>query len=259
MPETIITTSWDDGHPLDARIAEMLDRFGLTGTFYIPRSISTGVMPHAQIRELAGRFEIGAHTLNHVFLSDTDDATARQEIAGSKQWVQDTTGQACPMFCPPAGRYNRQHLPMFTSAGFSGIRSVEFFSLDRPRTRDGLLELPTTLQAYPQSYSAYARNLAKRRIFRNFWLYTVHGHSRHWPTLARRFLDRAVAAGGVFHLWGHSWEIEQASQWAELEMVLRQMGEFVAAKQAKCMTNGQLCQSARAQTPGVTVGGAAAA
>ena len=26
MPRTIITTRWDDGHPLDLRIAEMLER-----------------------------------------------------------------------------------------------------------------------------------------------------------------------------------------------------------------------------------------
>src|SRR5687768_14224449 len=103
MPETIITTSWDDGHPLDLRIAEMLTRYGLTGTFYIPRSISTGVMSDVQLRDLSTQFEIGAHTLNHVFLTDTDSATARDEISGSKKWVEDTTGRPCTVFCPPAG------------------------------------------------------------------------------------------------------------------------------------------------------------
>src|SRR5688572_6810536 len=157
MPETIITTSWDDGHPLDSRIAEMLDKYNLTGTFYIPRSISSGVMSDTQLRDLASRFEIGAHTLNHVFLTDTTPDIANQEISGSKRWVEDATGQSCSMFCPPAGRYTRQHLPMFTSAGFAGIRSVEFFSLDAPRQRNGLVEMPTTIQAHPQSSLAYAR------------------------------------------------------------------------------------------------------
>ncbi len=62
----------------------------------------------------------------------------------------------------------------------------------------------------------------------------------------RRLLDRAVAAGGVFHLWGHAWEIEAASQWVELEAVLRHVGELVAAQQALCLTNGQICKSAHA-------------
>src|SRR5688500_11915407 len=32
----IVTTSWDDGHPLDIRLAEMLARHGVAGTFYVP-------------------------------------------------------------------------------------------------------------------------------------------------------------------------------------------------------------------------------
>ena len=88
-----LTTSWDDGHPLDLRVAEMLERHGLTGTFYIPRSIETGTMTESQMRELAGRFEIGAHTLNHVFLADAPDAAAKEEIEGSKRWIEDVTGK----------------------------------------------------------------------------------------------------------------------------------------------------------------------
>ena len=202
MPQTYITTSWDDGHPLDARLAEMLTRHGLAGTFYIPRSISTGVMSDAALRELSTRFEIGAHTLNHVFLTDTDPAVAQQEITGSKSWVEAMTQKPCPMFCPPAGRYTPAHLPMFTSAGFRGIRTVEFLSLDRPRRVKNLLELPTTLQAYPQSLPAYAKNMIKRRAFGNFVLYSLHGRSQDWTTLSKRLLKRAVDVGGVFHLVG---------------------------------------------------------
>ncbi len=250
MPQTYITTSWDDGHPLDARLAEMLTRHGLTGTFYIPRAISTGVMSDAALRDLSTRFEIGAHTLNHVFLTDTDPATAQKEITGSKKWVEDMTGKTCPMFCPPAGRYTSQHLPMFSGAGYRAIRTVEFLSLDRPRPSatggENLLQMPTTLQAYPQSRRAYLRNMIKRRAFRNFALYTLHGRSQDWTTLARRLLKRAVDVGGVFHLWGHSWELEGEGLWDQLEQILRQMGECVAAKQATCLTNGDLCQLAAA-------------
>jgi peptidoglycan/xylan/chitin deacetylase (PgdA/CDA1 family) len=258
MPQAIITTSWDDGHPLDLRIAELLVHFNLAGTFYVPRKIETGVMSDSQLRDLSTRFEIGAHTLNHVFLTGTELATAEQEIVGSKKWVEDTTGRACRMFCPPAGRYSRKHLPIFARGGFEGIRSVEFFSLDQPRQRDGLLEMPTTLQAHPQSLPAYMRNMLKRRALRNFWLYTTAGHSRHWPTLARRLMDRAVATGGVFHLWGHAWEIEAASQWVELEAVLRQLGALVAAQQAKCLTNAEVCEVTRRGALPASVDAAAA-
>jgi hypothetical protein len=31
---------------------------------------------------------------------------------------------------------------------------------------------------------------------------------------------RALKERGVFHLWGHSWEIEQQNQWRKLEELL---------------------------------------
>ena len=240
MPQAFITTSWDDGHPADLRIAEMLARHGLTGTFYVPRSIETGVMPLSDIRRLSQDHEIGAHTLHHVFLADADDATSRQEISGSKKWVEDVTGSACPMFCPPAGRFQARHVPMFRDAGYAGIRTVEFFSLDLPRFRSGLLEMPTTLQAFPHPAANYLKNLIKRRAGANFWLYARTGHTRNWPDLARRLLERTLRVGGVFHLWGHSWEVERAGQWARLEEVFALLGE--AREQAPCLTNGQVCQ-----------------
>lgn len=256
MPPLLITTSWDDGHPADLRIAELLDRHRLTGTFYIPRSIESGVMPVTRVRELAGRFEVGAHTLNHVFLADTDLQTAKSEIEGSKKWVEDVTGHPCPMFCPPAGRYCRDHLPIFESAGYLAIRSVEFMSLDRPRRRGGgLLEMPTTLQAFDQPPKAFVKNALKRRSPGNLWRYVAHGRAAgDWTVLAKRLLARARSIGGVFHLWGHSWEVEQTGGWGRLEQVLKLLGEVSAAANAPCLTNGELCRRARQGGDGDIIG-----
>jgi hypothetical protein len=249
MPQAFITTSWDDGHPSDMRLAEMLTRHGLAGTFYIPRSIETGVMPISDIRALSSNFEIGAHTLNHVFLANADDATARAEIAGSKSWIEEITGLPCAMFCPPAGRYKSRQIPMFRDAGYAGIRTVEFLSLDFPRLRGGILEMPTTLQAFPHPAANYLRNLTKRGAVANFWLYARHGCSRNWAVLARRLLKRTLRVGGVFHLWGHSWELDQAALWSRLDDVLKMLAEV--REQAPCLTNGQLCQQQlQQQQPG---------
>jgi peptidoglycan/xylan/chitin deacetylase (PgdA/CDA1 family) len=88
-----LTTSWDDGHPLDFKIADMLSRFGLTGTFYIPHSAPNITMSREQIRDLGSAFEIGSHTINHVFLDGATDEQARTEIIDSKAWVQDVMGR----------------------------------------------------------------------------------------------------------------------------------------------------------------------
>lgn len=242
MKQTYITTSWDDGHPLDLRVAELLTKYRLHGTFYIPKAAESGTMTAAQVRELSCAFEIGAHTLHHVVLTSTTDQQAWQEIIGSKSWVEENTGLPCLMFCPPTGKYSNCHLEMVRKAGYLGLRTVEMVSLDFPRQKSGLMLLPTTIQAYPHSLLAFARNKIKRAAFGNMWRFVAHGCTTEWPTLARSLLRQALTSGGVFHLWGHSWELQETGQWQRLDEVLRFMGEF--ASQAPALTNGQICLKA---------------
>jgi peptidoglycan/xylan/chitin deacetylase (PgdA/CDA1 family) len=238
-----LTTSWDDGHPLDFRVADLLSKYGLTGTFYIPRRCQTPTMSENEVRELSRYFEIGAHTMNHVFLNSCGDDTGRQEICDSKAWVETLTGKPCTMFCPPGGKFNDRRLTQIASAGFTAVRTVEMMSLAHPTMHDGLLLMPTTLQAHPHSAAAYIRNILKRRG-RNLWLYITNGRSPDWASLAQSLLQTALSRGGVFHLWGHSWELEQTQQWTRLEDVLKMMSDI--RKSAPCLTNSQILHTRRA-------------
>jgi hypothetical protein len=125
-------------------------------------------------------------------------------------------------------------------AGYLGLRSAEWFSLDLPRRHTELLVMPTTLQAYPHDLLSLAQNVMKRTAFGNLWRFIIHGRSTDWEQLAQCLLSHALSSGGVFHLWGHSWEIQEAGQWNRLERVLQLMGQFT--KQAPALTNGQICQ-----------------
>src|ERR1035437_1451077 len=102
MADRYLTISIDDGHVMDLRTAELLSKYGLQATFYIPaRNPERPVMSEVQIRELASAFEIGAHTLNHVPLKSLPESQAWAEISGSKQWVEDTIGKPAVSFCYP--------------------------------------------------------------------------------------------------------------------------------------------------------------
>lgn len=250
--ETYITTSWDDGNPSDLRVAELLVKHGLRGTFYVPMTATTGTMTGAQIRELSSAFEIGAHTIHHVVLSHTTREEAWAEIAGSKLWLEATIGRSCRMFCPPAGAFAQPHLKMIRRAGFIGLRTVELGSLDLPRRRPGLVLMPTTVQAYPHGLAAFARNATKRMAFANLWRLVTHGCTNDWPELARCLLHRAIEAGGVFHFWGHSWELDEANQWTRLDEVLRAIKEIAA--NTPSLENGSIAQRflASAESDGVS-------
>jgi len=235
-----VTTSWDDGHPLDLRLADLLAAHGVRGTFYVPRSAARKTMSAAELRRISALFEIGAHTLHDVVLTRTTDQQARQEIAGSKSWVEDITGLPCLMFCPPKGEYSARHIDMIREAGYLGMRSVEMLSLDSPRPTAGLALMPTSAQAFPHGPLALARNAIKRKAFGNLWRLVVHGRMVAWPKLASALFCRCVERGGVFHLWGHSWELQEADQWQHLDDTLRLMSQFVDS--AAFLANGEVCR-----------------
>lgn len=234
-----ITTSWDDGHPLDLRLAELLARYGLPGTFYVPLSNSRPTLSPAEIRGLSQRFEIGAHTVNHVRLRGLADGQAQQEVAESKKQLEDILGKPCSVFCFPGGSYGRIHFRMLREAGFVAARTVELLSFDHPRTRDGIAVIPTTMQAYPHRTVSYLGNAAKRFSVEALSNLLHGGRRKSWPAFAGVLLRRAADLGGVFHLWGHSWEIEETGQWQALDQTLAAISEY--SQYASFVTNMELC------------------
>ncbi|HEX8462240.1 MAG TPA: polysaccharide deacetylase family protein, partial [Segetibacter sp.] len=107
----LITTSWDDGHILDFKIAELLTKYNLQGTFYIPRqNDERPVMNETQLLAIAKDFEIGGHTLNHVRLYTKNKAVWDHEIRGSYLWLQQLLGYNPVSFCFPGGHYSSQAL-----------------------------------------------------------------------------------------------------------------------------------------------------
>lgn len=249
-PRPIVTTSWDDGHPLDLRLADLLEKHGVPGTFYVPRRNPLNDLPvlgETDIRGLADRgFEIGGHTLDHAVLTELTAEEARQQIEDSRRWVEDVTGKPCAMFCPPCGKFSAEHVEMIRDAGYAGFRTVELWSVDPPRDRGELVELPTTIQAQPPHAVGVMRNLIKRWALPNLWHYVRRGRDAKWSAHARTMLDLALDSGGVFHLWGHSWELEDEGQWDRLDAVLAVLS--AARDRADLLTNGAVGAARAAAT-----------
>jgi glycosyltransferase involved in cell wall biosynthesis len=250
----LMTTSWDDGHPLDFRIAELLEKYGMSGTFYVPRTSQDAVMHPRGIRELGRRFEIGAHTLEHVRIDRLEDGEAFAQLSGSRQWVEDVTGKSCEVFCFPGGTFKKRQLRLVQEAGFRAARTVELLSTAEPHRVDGLCVIPTTIQAFPHGKCAYVRN-SLRRFSATFYLaLRSTSSSGDWVAQATEMLARTIERGGVFHLWGHSWEIEQEGQWQQLESFL----SFVRTKSPslQCVTNSELVRLTGASAPLLQAGAA---
>jgi peptidoglycan/xylan/chitin deacetylase (PgdA/CDA1 family) len=238
----LMTTSWDDGHPLDFRVAELLTKYGLTGTFYVPRASQRQVMTGAQVRELSGGFEIGAHTLDHARIDRVPDAEASRQLLGSRRWVEETTGKKCSVFCFPGGKFNGHQLRLLRETGFRAARTVELLSIAHPQCVSGVWIIPTTIHAFPHERLTYAKNAAKRLKASHLLSLPAALLAKDWVALAMEMLIRTMERGGVFHLWGHSWEIEEEQQWKKLELLLGTISSWREKWQG--VTNTELCQYA---------------
>jgi peptidoglycan-N-acetylglucosamine deacetylase len=240
-PTFTITTSWDDGHSLDLRLADLLDRYGQKGTFYIARDYLPERLTEPQIRELSARHEIGAHTLTHPVLTDISPERAREEIAGSRTWLMDALGADVTSFCYPKGYANPALQTLVRESGYRAARGVEAYQLSPGNP----YLMATTVHVYPFPLRPVkglrhmrARLLPLTRALPHLRPLELSPLAlRSWRSLALALLERAAACGGVYHVWGHSWEVEQYGMWDDLEAVLKAARAYPNARR---VTNSEL-------------------
>ena len=115
----LVTTSWDDGHPSDERLADLLSRYGIAGTFYVPdrNSEDRPVLDEAAIRRLSSTFEIGGHSIDHVVLHRLPPEELARQVVGNKRWLEDVSGKPIRGFCYVRGRYNNAVTGVVRRAG----------------------------------------------------------------------------------------------------------------------------------------------
>lgn len=248
----LVTTSWDDGHPADLRVADLLDKHGVSGTFYIPCSNSEGrpVMCPTNVAELGRRFEVGGHTKNHISLTEIAPPAAANQILANKHRLEDLVGREVCGFAYVRGRHNRIVRGLVEQAGYRYARTVKTLMTTPGHDR---FRVPTTTQFFAHSSSTYVRNyLSKGPTLERA---TILGAVLSHDELTMRFSRAAKASarlGGYFHLWGHSWELDEHDLWDPLDRLLGQLREI----DAHFVTNAAWCSSLTMSAESLRVGAA---
>lgn len=223
---TLVTTSWDDGNRADLRIAELLAERGVSATFYIPIHYEERTLENRDLRDLAAQgFEIGGHGFSHKLLWGLSPKELAEEIAPCKPMLEDIIGKPVPMFCYPCGRFDANVVHALEAAGYRGARTTRMLAT---RRNFNPFEIPTTVQGFPHPSATYLKNAARARKLEG--LETCATQFRHlgsWVELGKRLFDTALENGGVWHLYGHSWEIERFGLWDELRSLL----DYVSRRQ----------------------------
>ena len=234
----IVTTSWDDGDPRDLRIAELLRSRALAGTFYIPMSgyLNNPTLIASDLRALSSEgFEIGAHSMSHNSLTRSRGEQLGREVRTCKQMLEELVGEEVSMFCYPNGRYNSRVIQEVRCAGYKGARTTCMLSTGtdfRP------FEMPTTLQVFPHPRTGYLRDLGRAKNIPGLWKFTTElSRFEGWVDLGKRLFSQVLEEGGVWHLYGHSWEIDDLGLWDELSEMLDHVSHH---SDVIYLTNGEL-------------------
>jgi peptidoglycan/xylan/chitin deacetylase (PgdA/CDA1 family) len=229
--QIIVTTSWDDGHKLDLKLAKLLKKYGIRGTFYIsPKNREfreEDLLSDEEIIKLNKNYEIGAHTMTHPRLTKISEREAFSEIIDSKKYLENLIGEEVRCFCYPGGRYNKKVKELVKRTGFIGARTTKRFCFEYPPDP---LAYGTTIHAYN-----HISDIPKILRFSKFNPLKFY-KNLYWEHHAKRMFAYVFKHGGVYHLWGHSWEIEKNHYWHKLEDLLAYISN---RKNLKYLTNSE--------------------
>jgi peptidoglycan/xylan/chitin deacetylase (PgdA/CDA1 family) len=218
---TIVTTSWDDGDRADLKLAELLRTRGIHGTFYIPITPydARPALGHAELRLLSAEgFEIGAHGFSHKHLCRLTTEELAEEINPCKPMLEEILGVEVRMFCYPRVRYDRNVAHALKDAGYSGARTARMLAT---RMQFKPFEMPVTVQVFPHRKFSYFKNVIRAGRVEGLRAYLANRKSLgNWLELGMSLFDSVLQDGGVWHLTGHSWEIEENGLWQDLARML---------------------------------------
>jgi peptidoglycan/xylan/chitin deacetylase (PgdA/CDA1 family) len=220
MPLTIVTTSWDDGHHTDVRLAERLAAYALKGTFYValnhPRDKE---ISDDEIRALQRMgMEIGSHTLTHRLLTGRSAEEVRYELTVSKARLEDITGASVVAFSYPEGAFTAVSCAALAQTGYTLGRTTIAF---RTSTMFDPVRMPISIDFRRASRVALARHALRDANIAGLadWLRVARLETDP-VKLGKLLFDAALAHGGIFHLNARSWEIDGNGLWQDLDALL---------------------------------------
>ncbi len=206
-----LTFSYDDGVTQDIRLIEILNRYGLKGTFNLNSQLLGGrwhVMRNGidcrhdkvdpdQVKLVYEGHEVAAHTLTHPFLPDAEEAEIIRQVEEDRIKLSELCGYEVVGMAYPGGGINHDRRVEEIIRRHTGIRYA--------RTTDaaGNFELQNDLICFnPTVYHIDTDTMFK---------------------LGEEFLSLQTETPKLFYVWGHSYEFDAWQFWDRFEEFCRMM------------------------------------
>ncbi|MDJ0657731.1 MAG: polysaccharide deacetylase family protein [Xanthomonadales bacterium] len=186
----VVVLSYDDGPAQDRRWVELLNRYGIKGTFHL----NSGRLGQAaewmeqqigrpgehvtanELKDLYAGHEISGHTVNHPYLTELQPPQVRLEVQQDVAALEQLAGYPVSGLAYPFGAHNEQVVQELVASGVNHARTAQ---------ATGHFEVP----------GDFLR-----------WNPTAH-HSQALEAI-HRFLDSTHRRPSVLMIWGHSWEFD---------------------------------------------------
>ena len=205
-----ITFSYDDGTTQDIQLIELLNKYNLKATFNLNSGlmgrpgilgINTHMISHYKIAEgdvkrVYRDHEVAVHTVNHAMLPDCDEETVIYQVEQDRIKLSEIVGYEVVGMAYSCGGENNDDRVAKIIRENTGVKYARGFrSTDSFAPQDNLFRfLPNT------------HHLDVNRV----------------TELAKRFFEMETDTHQVFYLWGHAFELEQASEnWVKLEELFK--------------------------------------
>ncbi len=192
-----LTFSYDDGQRHDIRLIEILDAYGLKGTFHLNSGNleRENCVQRDELGTIYANHEISTHTVNHPVLTQQPDAQVLDEFLEDRKQLEAASGRVIRGMSYPFGSYDARVIDIARAAGLAYGRTV--------RSHGGY--------GLPEDWLA--------------WHPTCHDRG---ATLEKgaEFLEPARwGMMKLMYVWGHSFEFPQQNRWESFDAFCALMGQ----------------------------------
>lgn len=192
-----VTLSYDDGSRCDKQLIEIMNRYGLRGTF----NLNTGLEPmgrrmtHEELIELFSDspHEVAIHGARHYSLPEVDVAAATKDVLTDRENLERMFGRIVKGMAYANGSTNEQVIQILKNCGVKYARTGQ--STGDFRLPEDWYRMPGTCHHDSPRLMDLAKEFVERTDTNYPWA--------NWPML--------------FYLWGHSYEFEDNNNWEVIE------------------------------------------
>jgi len=210
-----VMSSWDDVTRLDLKLCELLEIYKLKGTFFVVNNWIGKEISRGELQHISEIHELGAHTLNHVDLTQVAMEVAEKEISESKRLLENLVGKPVTSFAYPKGHYTKAHMIMVRNAKYLCARTTKPFYV---KTTGNPYELNVTIWTHPHRLRDIKGMFRLFKLSPNLVVSPLR--IKKWNELGKEIFDVLLESGGVFHVFGHAWQVEEIDGWRKLEDLL---------------------------------------